>query len=691
MTTFTWISGIGSGDWAAAANWTPAGGQPDADTDGAILTGGTADYTVTIAPTDAFIADAVTLDDPFATLDVNGGLALAGGGIGVDAGTLLLDQSGTISDGTITPTDSAIAFDGATLSTITWNGVLGLTADVSAPYGPNDATLRIEGTTALSVNPAISLNVVGPDGAPGTIDLTGNGTRLDFVDNQTFDNATIDIGAVGTVGATLRAANSTAFSGNTTLGPNTVIDQTTPNSLAIIASQPSSSVPGAATENSFGDAGTINAMAPGGTLEVTGFLQVSGALNVLNGETLLVDGDEANTGVYMGVATFGAPEDATLTVDSTSSVLAYDRFDLVGTVSIAAGGTFVLEPDAESLSRAMVSGSLTDNGTLYAFDGLLTITGDVTGSGTIVAEEAGTLDVEGSVAGISLAFFPNAEGLQHSEMIFGQPNSVTTPINNFTAETTIDLQGFFLTGSSYVDNVLTLSNASETVTINTDADYGTLLQVTEDPTTGDTIATIACFARGTRIATPLGEAAVETLRPGDMVRLASGEAAPIVWIGHRRVDCRAQPTPRHVWPVRVRRDAFAPGVPRHDLFLSPDHAVFAEDVLIPIKYLMNRDTIRQAPCDSVAYFHLELPKHDVLLAEGLPVESYLDTGDRGSFANRGRVATLFPDFSLRVWEAYGYAPLTVTGPRFEAVRRRIEAQPRRPRSEPHQRKRRSAA
>ena len=44
-----------------------------------------------------------------------------------------------------------------------------------------------------------------------------------------------------------------------------------------------------------------------------------------------------------------------------------------------------------------------------------------------------------------------------------------------------------------------------------------------NPTTGDTIVTVACFAQGTRIATPHGEAAVETLRPGDMVSLASGE------------------------------------------------------------------------------------------------------------------------------------------------------------------------
>jgi hypothetical protein len=128
--------------------------------------------------------------------------------------------------------------------------------------------------------------------------------------------------------------------------------------------------------------------------------------------------------------------------------------------------------------------------------------------------------------------------------------------------------------------------------------------------------------------------------------------------------------------VRIRRGAFAPGAPRRDLFLSPDHAVFIEDVLIPIKYLMNGETIRQIERKAVEYFHLELPAHDVVLADGLAVESYLDTGDRASFENAGRVVSLFPTFSSLAWEAYGYAPLVVTGPAVKAARRRIEIQAR---------------
>ena len=85
----------------------------------------------------------------------------------------------------------------------------------------------------------------------------------------------------------------------------------------------------------------------------------------------------------------------------------------------------------------------------------------------------------------------------------------------------------------------------------------------------------------------------------------------------------------------VASDAFGPGQPRRDLFLSPDHAVYVGAVLVPAKYLINGTSITQVMADEVTYHHVELPRHDVLLAEGLPAESYLDLGDRSNFANGG--------------------------------------------------------
>ena len=246
---------------------------------------------------------------------------------------------------------------------------------------------------------------------------------------------------------------------------------------------------------------------------------------------------------------------------------------------------------------------------------------------------------------------------------------------------------------------------------------GTNLTALSTPNAEGGLGAMACFAVGTRISTQRGEIPVESLREGDQVRLAArpplplagesqspdhdpgvgsrsepgegtlpptptrhaspddrsrgaGEVAtlPIRWIGHRRVDCRQHPKPRTVWPVRIAAEAFGSGRPARDLLLSPDHALFVDGVLIPVKYLINGTSVVQVPVDTITYYHVELSRHDVLLAEGLAAESYLETGGRRMFANGGGPIALHPDFAARVWDAEACAPLIVTGPELEHAR-----------------------
>ena len=150
---------------------------------------------------------------------------------------------------------------------------------------------------------------------------------------------------------------------------------------------------------------------------------------------------------------------------------------------------------------------------------------------------------------------------------------------------------------------------------------------------------LACFAAGTRIETPEGPVAVEDLAVGGTVVTLPGGSGRIVWTGSRAVDCTRHPRPEAVWPVRVSAGAFGPGMPARDLFLSPDHAVYVEDVLIPVKHLVNGDSIHQVPMEHVVYHHIELERHDVVLAEGLAAESYLDGSQRKRTAlNSGRTS-----------------------------------------------------
>ena len=78
-------------------------------------------------------------------------------------------------------------------------------------------------------------------------------------------------------------------------------------------------------------------------------------------------------------------------------------------------------------------------------------------------------------------------------------------------------------------------------------------------------------------------------------------------------------------------------------------------------------SVRQVRRSRVVYHHIELASHDVVLAEGLAAEIYLDIGDRVRFLGL-RVVDRHPDAVARIWETRGCAPLVVTGPFVEAAR-----------------------
>ncbi|MBN9508692.1 MAG: Hint domain-containing protein [Alphaproteobacteria bacterium] len=183
-----------------------------------------------------------------------------------------------------------------------------------------------------------------------------------------------------------------------------------------------------------------------------------------------------------------------------------------------------------------------------------------------------------------------------------------------------------------------------------------------------------CFAAGTRIRTASGDLAVEDLRPGARILSArTGRWLRMTWLGRRTLDAARHPRPADVAPVRIRAHAFVPGQPARDLRLSPDHAVFADGVLIPVRHLLNGATIVQEPAARITYFHVELEAHDVLFAEGLPAESYLDTGNRGAFDNAPGAVTLTADFARRAWAARGCAPLLTGGRMVEDLVARLTA------------------
>jgi hypothetical protein len=181
---------------------------------------------------------------------------------------------------------------------------------------------------------------------------------------------------------------------------------------------------------------------------------------------------------------------------------------------------------------------------------------------------------------------------------------------------------------------------------------------------------LPCYAEGTRILTTRGDFAVEDLAAGDEAVLAGGGTRPVIWIGARKVRCTGRPDGQDVRPVRIRQGAFGEGLPRRDLVVSPGHAIFVDRQLVPAAQLLNGATIVQEDVESVRYFHVELDAHDVLLAEGLACESYLDDGNRQAFANHDGPVDLFERLDTETWD-HACAPVMTDPYELEAVRSRL--------------------
>jgi hypothetical protein len=143
-----------------------------------------------------------------------------------------------------------------------------------------------------------------------------------------------------------------------------------------------------------------------------------------------------------------------------------------------------------------------------------------------------------------------------------------------------------------------------------------------------------CFYPGTLVATPEGERAVETLAAGDLVLTAEGEAKPIRWLGRQTVSIRFA-DPLRVLPVRIAAGALGEALPRRDLLVSPDHALLVDGALVQAGALVNGSTIRReaAVPEVFTYWHVELADHALVLAEGVPAETFIDNVARLAFDN----------------------------------------------------------
>ena len=321
-----------------------------------------------------------------------------------------------------------------------------------------------------------------------------------------------------------------------------------------------------------------------------------------------------------------------------------------------------------------------DVGTAEMLGGVTTyVGGTLDGTGTLAVGTDGSYDElllnAGSVAATQTVTFDVLGG--NELLSIGTLAGFNAVIGSFGSTSEIILAGVSIATDAFSNGTLTLYDGGGielgTLAIGAGVDPS-LLTVNAEGGVG----TARCFAAGTRISTDRGEVKVEAIRVGDRVRVLLGDGpkgdgvAPVIWVGQREVDCAGHPTPSTVWPVRIAAGALGPGRPHTAVFLSPDHAIHVEDVLIPARHLINGSTIAQVPVARVTYCHLELAEHEVLLAQGLPAESFLVMRDGWKYPDRVGAVELLPDYSAQKWEASGCARLVVTGPESDAARALVD-------------------
>ena len=199
--------------------------------------------------------------------------------------------------------------------------------------------------------------------------------------------------------------------------------------------------------------------------------------------------------------------------------------------------------------------------------------------------------------------------------------------------------------------------------------------------------TIPCYVQGTLIATANGLVAVEDLQLGDQVLTVNGKAEPVIWLGYHTINCHRQVKADKAYPVCIEKDALDENVPSRNLYVSPDHSLYIDGVMIPAFALVNGLTILQARTEQfVTYYHVELPSHQAIYAEGVAAESYLDTSsDNRNFfkasterSNVHAIAAQYPpcpegvEAWRHIWDTQGYAKLVMSGPVLESVKMRLQ-------------------
>ena len=197
------------------------------------------------------------------------------------------------------------------------------------------------------------------------------------------------------------------------------------------------------------------------------------------------------------------------------------------------------------------------------------------------------------------------------------------------------------------------------------------------PATAAPCQGITCFNSGTMVVTTRGEAAIETLKAGDLILTMHGapDRQPVLRVDRSRIDLAGRPDPAALAPILIKAGALMRGAPIRDLRVSHGQGILLDGCLVPARLLVNGTTIvQESSREGVTYHYLWLQAHGLVIADGALTESSFEDDwqrDFDSGTNISPMRLALPGHGPGHPPMVRCAPLLLEGPALDEIRHRL--------------------